>query len=197
MRHEPKPRRNGFPRNRFFREECFKEGAKYTPDEKQDFLKRFWWPFHNDVEKSVLELDQKDEKKIFIIDYHNTSGDHLLGPDQKFMPAMVISNLYGTTFPQNSLYQLKTEIEKRLPIPVVLNDIYHGGFDIQWFSQISERKKIQSNLYCIQIEYNLDFIHNPLSHGVDLRAKKIMETALNEAIEVVYDSLPSAKEKMK
>jgi hypothetical protein len=133
---------------------------------------------------------KKNPGKILIVDYHNTSGDHPLNSQHEFMPSLVISDRDGTTMPKKSMELMKQEIEKRLPLKVEIDEIYHGGFDIKWFSEIPKRQKLKSKLYCVQLEYNLDFIHNPLSKKIDREAKKIMETALNDAIETVYDFLP-------
>lgn len=185
------PDEKAFHDQDYFGNNVFKLGQEFTDSEKKGFIQAFWHPYHNEVEKSVKELDQENPGKILIVDYHNTSGDHPLNTEHEFMPSMVISDLDGTTMPKKEMELMKQEIEKRLPLRVEIDAIYHGGFDIRWFADIPKRHNLQSKLYCLQLEYNLDFIHNPISRQKDRKAKEIMETAINNAIETIYESLPS------
>ncbi len=185
----------------FFGRNVFVPGKSFTKAEKTKLLTEHWWPFHEKIEKEVLEMDKKEPGVILIVDYHNTSGDHPLGTERGYMPSFVISDLDGVVdkntgktingkmLPKKYLKILKKDLESRLPVPVETNKIYHGGFDMQWYLNLAENLGLKSKLYAIQVEYNLDFIANPITKKIDRQALQTMQTALNGAIETMYRAM--------
>jgi formiminoglutamase len=183
----------------FFGRPIFKPGQAPTNTEKEELIKKYWWPFHCQVADSVKKLDQENPGKILIIDYHNTAGDHPLNEHHDYMPSMIISNLgqhyHGTrendedviSMPGKHMRFLSQAIEAQLPLHVEVNKVYRGGYNTRWFSDL--QKEVESEVYTVQIEYNLDYVHNPISRTIDEEALKTMQTALNQAIEMLYDQL--------
>jgi hypothetical protein len=85
--------------------------------------------------------------------------------------------------PAKHIKFLEKEIKKNLKITTEINEVYHGGYNTLWLSQL----KTKNRLYVAQIEYNLDFIHNPISQKVDLKALKIMQIGLNKSFKALYN----------
>jgi len=185
----------------FFGRKVFHEGAEYSESEKKEFLQKHWHPFHDEILKSIRELDKETSDPILIIDYHNTSGDHPLGGGKSYMPSLVVSNLGKSnngakknkgslvSIPGKYLQRFKQEVTSQIPLWIEINGVYCGGYDTKWISELRSELKLESKLYCFQIEYNLDFIANPLSKKIDHDALHILQKALNEAIVAVYEDL--------
>ena len=187
----------------FFGRSVFKPGKGLSQAEKKQLIRDHWYPFHEAVEQSIVELDKTDPGVILVVDYHNTSGDHPLGADKRYMPGFILSDLDGTVdantgkvvngklLPKKYLKKLKENLEDQIHIPVETNEIYHGGFDMKWYLSLKERLNLKSKLYAVQIEYNLDFIVNPITQKLDKKALSTMQKALNKALEKTYQSMTS------
>lgn len=186
----------------FFGRQAFKEGMQFTDEEKEELLRKYWYPYHNRIIEAVKVLDRAGYKKILFIDYHNTSGDHPLTHERFYMPSLILSNLgtrnYGrrnsrgrmTSLPGKYLTLLKDTIEKDLDVTVEINNVYNGGYNIFWFSHLLRQDiEISAKLYALQIEYNLDFVVNPISGRVDRKALSILQKSLNRAFTKLYDEL--------
>jgi N-formylglutamate amidohydrolase len=187
----------------FFGRKAIKDTAEFTSQERERFLEKYWYPFHGKIIERVRELSDKGHKKILLIDYHNTSGDHPLTHERAYMPSIVISNLgarntgerharrKNTSIPGKYLQMLKQDIESHLNIGVELNQVYRGGYNVYWFSHVIQQKyEVPARLYAVQIEYNLDFVVNPISNKVDREALHILQKGLNKALVRLYKELP-------
>ena len=186
----------------FFGRRAFRPGKSFLQKEKKELLNKYWNPFHEKIEKELLALDKKNPKCLLLVDYHNTSGDHPLGEEKKYMPGFVLSNLdgqmdektgkpiNGQLFPAKYLKNFKDRLEARLEISVEINKIYHGGFHMRWCTELAKKLNLKSRLYAFQIEYNLDFVVNPITREIDKKALGIMQTALNRVLGEVYEKLP-------
>ena len=195
------PNDKAFHEYDFFGRKVFHQGMHFTEKEKAELLAKHWFPYHEKLEKKIIELDKKVKKPILFIDYHNTSGDHPLNQRHEYMPGIVISNLGAPetgkktalhpniSIAANQIQFLKKAINDELGIRIEINEVYSGGYNTIWGSQLKEKLKLRNHLHTIQIEYNLDFIANPLSKKIDRKALKIMQTALNKAIIKLYKNL--------
>jgi N-formylglutamate amidohydrolase len=193
--------RKAFSTTDFYGNKVFRKGKSFGIVEKYDLLEQYWHPYHDYILESIYELDKEGAEVILFVDYHNTANDHPINKKRDYMPSFVLSNL-GTrmmgkknkthpriSIPSTYLRYLKKEITTRLPMTVELNVIYKGGFNMQWIADINKRKDINAKVYGIQLEYNLQFVKNPLSGRVDRKAMAIMQKALNEAIRVTYERI--------
>ncbi len=186
----------------FFGRQAFKEGQGFTDDEKEELLRKYWYPYHNKIIESVKVLDKAGYKKILFVDYHNTSGDHPITHKKVYMPSLILSNLGTrntgrrnsrrqlTSIPGKYLTALKEDVEKDLGITVEINNVYWGGYNVFWFSHVLRQDlDIKAKLYALQIEYNLDFVVNPISGRIDRKALGILQRSLDRALVKVYKEL--------
>ncbi|MDP4008782.1 MAG: N-formylglutamate amidohydrolase [Candidatus Peregrinibacteria bacterium] len=198
---------DAFHSHDFFGRKVFKDGFEFTVEEKKINLEKYWWPFHNEIIDSIFKLEEEDNSVILLVDLHNTSGDHPIGATGKYMPSVIISNLgKGTegqeegsslcSIPMKHLSFFKEHISKKLHVEVDMNTIYKGGYNIIWTKQLREELKLNAKLYAVQIEYNLDYVFNPISKKIDRDAMHIMYRAFNSAIQELYERLWSEENKV-
>jgi N-formylglutamate amidohydrolase len=193
--------RKAFRTTDFFGRKVFRKGKAFGIYEKYDLLEMFWHPYHDSILHSIHTLDDEGADVILFVDYHNTANDHPINRHRDYMPSFVLSNL-GTrmmgkknkthpriSIPSGYLRHLKKEITSRVPMTVELNVIYKGGYNMQWISDINKRPDIKAKVYGIQLEYNLQFVKNPLSGKVDRKAMRIMQMALNDALKKTYEHI--------
>lgn len=192
---------NAFHDFDFFGRPVFKKDQAFSESEKAEHIKKYWEPYHNDIADSIRNLDDEGHEIIFVIDYHNTSGDHPLTSQREYMPTLVVSNLgaFDTgkknsrdaqiTLPEEYMSELKATISDKLPLPVEINKIYKGGYNLVWLSKLKEQLGLKAKLYAIQLEYNLDLIYNPLTKHLDKDAKHKLEGGLNDAIVELYKNM--------
>jgi|FLOH01.1.fsa_nt_gi N-formylglutamate amidohydrolase len=195
------PNENAFHKFDFFHRKVFKHRQGFSKKEKQEILKKYWLPYHDTIATKILELDSKNPPLILVIEYHNTSGDHPLNKLKEYMPGIILSNLGApntgargkkklhTSMPASQMKFLKNAIYEALKIPVEINQIFHGGYNTKWLSQLHYKLKTKAKIYAVQIEYNLDFVFNPISKKTDKKAMKIMQKAINKAIIELYKHL--------
>ncbi len=191
------PNELAFHNHDFFGRPVFKKGKKFSKKEKSLILKEYWLPYHEKLEKKIQEIDSKTKNPLLVIEYHNTSGDHPLNQQHEYMPGFVLSNLGEPitgrktkkyphiSAPAKLLKFLQKEITKTMNVRVEINEIYEGGYNTSWLSKLDTKNP----LYTIQIEYNLDFVANPISKHTDLKALHLMQTALNKALIKLYRTL--------
>ena len=184
----------------FFGRKVFKDGQEFTAEEKEDLLKQYWYPFHQEITESIKRLDDGKNEVILLIDYHNTAGGHALNGNNDYMPSMILSNLGSEEAGDNSeeisipyeyLFDLQNFISDRLGISVEINRIYRGGYNLYWYTHLRDVLDIKAKIYAIQIEYNLDYVYNPISRTFDKKALQTMQTALNEGIVSMYEKILS------
>ncbi|MBT6068492.1 hypothetical protein HOG48_01930 [Candidatus Peregrinibacteria bacterium] len=183
----------------FFGRDVFKPGKEFTKAEKLSHLEKYWWPFHDGIIESIFKLDEEAHEVILLVDYHNTSGDHPLGDTGKYMPSIVISNLGKgidgedenalVSLPNKHLKFFHKRIEEKLGVKVEMNTIYKGGYNTIWTKQLRENLDINAKLYAVQIEYNLDYVFNPISRKTDFLALKKMQNAFNDSLIELYEIL--------
>jgi N-formylglutamate amidohydrolase len=193
--------RYAFREKDFFGNNIFVKNQLWTQQEKESFLEKYWKVYHNEIIQSIEELDAKGENVILLVDYHNTSGDHPINERKDYMPSIVISNLGrhidGKTdknhpilsLPSKYMNILENQIKKELPLSVEVNGVYSGGFEVQWFRHLSGKVSPKAKLFAVQIEYNLNFIVNPLTKKIDLEALEILQKGLNTALTLMHQHL--------
>ncbi|PIR54895.1 hypothetical protein COU74_04110 [Candidatus Peregrinibacteria bacterium CG10_big_fil_rev_8_21_14_0_10_36_19] len=195
------PNEQAFHKFDFFHRKVFNHKQGFNKKEKKDILKNHWLPYHDQIATKILELDSKKPPAILVVEYHNTSGDHPLNKSKQYMPSIILSNL-GTpktggkgkekntpSLPGPQMQFLKKTIQEELNLSVKINEIFQGGYNTKWISQLHKKLKTNAKVYAVQIEYNLDIIYNPISKRRDKKAMQIMQTALNKAIVKLYNSL--------
>lgn len=187
----------------FFGRQIFKEGQEFNHFEKENLLMKYWHPFHQQIIKSIQKLDNGKNELILLVDYHNTAGDHALNQEHEYMPSMILSNLGAEvtgkkdehhpviSMPPQYVMHLRDFIHEDLGIAVEVNTIYHGGYDLYWFAHLRDILKTHAKIYGIQIEYNLDYIFNPISKTFDKKALETMQKCLNEGLISLYETILS------
>lgn len=192
----------------FFSRSVFKDEQEFSFCEKEMLLMKYWHPFHEEIVDSIKKLDEEGHEVILLVDYHNTAGDHALNQEHEYMPSFILSNL-GLEYtakkdqhhpvismdPEYVVY-LRDFIYSELQVAVEVNTIYHGGYDLSWFSHLQNILKTNAKIFSIQIEYNLDYIFNPISKALDKKALDIMQKTLNEGLISLYETI-AAKEAAK
>lgn len=198
---------NAFREIDFFGRQVFKEGEEFTHTEKENLLMRFWHPFHQEIINSIHELDDGENEVILLVDYHNTSGDHALTQDRDYMPSMILSNLGAEvtgkkdehhpviSMPPQHVMHLRDYISGELGVSVEVNTIYHGGYNLYWYAHLRDILKTKAKLFSIQIEYNLDYIFNPISHQTDEKALHKMQMTINKGLISLYESIIDSMKK--
>jgi len=180
----------------FFGNPIFRKNSVFTESEKREILQNNWFPYHEKIIASVQKLENEGAEKILLIDLHNTSGDHALNKKRDYMPALVLSNLGGScgrhpflSFPQKNLTELCDNISQKLKIAVETNYIFHGGYEIMWFSHLPEKLAPRARLFALQIEYNSNLVANPLTRELSETALEDLYRGLDAAIGETYASL--------
>ena len=182
----------------FFGRKVFKNGQEFTTNEKESCLMKYWYPFHQGIVDSIQELDNGENEVILLVDYHNTSGDHALNSNNDYMTSIILSNLgseeasvdhNGLSIPYEYLFDLSDFIEDSLGISAEINRIYRGGYNLYWYTHLRDILNIQAKIYAVQIEYNLDYIFNPVTRTFDPEALSDMQNCLNQGIEYMYNSI--------
>lgn len=200
---------NAFHTKDFFGRDVFKSGREFTSEEKQAHLEKYWWPFHNGIVDSIFKLEEEGHSVILLVDFHNTSGDHPIGTTGKYMPSVIVSNLGKgvgieeaqedksvASVPMKHLSFFKDSISEKIGVGVEMNTIYKGGYNIIWMKQLRKELDINAKLYAVQIEYNLDYVFNPVSKKFDEEALNTMYSAFNDAIVELYERLWSEENKV-
>lgn len=189
---------DAFHQFNFFGRTVFKEESEFSTYEKESFLMKYWYPFHQQIVDSVQNLDEEGHEVILLVDYHNTSGDHVLNHNNDYMTSMIISNLGsedaydnydGLSIPYNYLFELQDTITDQLGISVEINRIYKGGYNLYWHTHLKDILDIHAKIYAVQIEYNLDYVFDPITQVFDENALRMMQEALNEGLVNMYDAI--------
>lgn len=200
---------NAFREMDFFGRQVFKEGKEFTTTEKENLLMRFWHPFHQEIIESVHKLDDGKNEVILMVDYHNTAGDHALNQDRDYMAAMILSNLGAQTtgkkdehhpvisMKPNHIAHLRDFLAEDLQISVEINTIYTGGYNLYWYAHLRDMLKTKAKIYSVQIEYNLDYIYNPISHQIDEKALHKMQRSINKGLISLYNTILDSVSKKK
>ena len=179
----------------FYGQKAFKDSQELTVNEKENLLMQYWYPFHQEIVQSMQELDQDGAEVILLVDYHNTAGDHALNSNNDYMTSMILSNLgsedayanqEGVSIPYDYLFELQNFIDEGLGISAEINRIYRGGYNLYWYTHLKNILNLNAKVYAIQIEYNLDYIFDPISKTFDADALDNMQNCLNQGIESMY-----------
>lgn len=175
----------------FFGRRVFKDGDELSTKEKENMLIKYWYPFHQGIVEDVQRLDDEGHDAILIVDYHNTSGDHALNKHHDYMTSLIFSNLgtdcaygnsEGISIPYRYLYGLQDFISENLQITAEINRIYRGGYNLYWYTHLKEILNINAKIYAVQIEYNLDYVFNPITKKFDESALEMMQKYINDGL---------------
>ncbi|MCF7836958.1 N-formylglutamate amidohydrolase [Candidatus Gracilibacteria bacterium] len=183
----------------------WKDGREPTNFEKAALLQRNWFPYYEEIFEKLRKLINRGAKRILFIDHHNTASDHPAGDGREYMPAIVISN-FGS---KHRGARVKSRGDLSLPAPAMkffqkalweetelgseVNQVYHGGYSIQWIIENTKLISPGVKVYGVQFEYNLGLIHNPLSGKNDLIAMEILQRKVNRAITKLAEYLKCDK----
>ncbi len=182
----------------FYGRKAFKDGEGFSTNEKENLLMKHWYPFHQGIIDSIQNLDSQGYETILLVDYHNTAGDHALNKNQDYMSSMILSNLgseqgrgnnKGLSIPHEYLYDLSNHIEKNLGISTEINKIYRGGYNLYWYTHLREMLNIKAKIFALQIEYNLDYVFNPITKKFDEDALNVMQKSINDGLVGIYDKI--------
>ncbi len=193
----------------FDRFKLWRTGKELTVAEKNYIRKKYWDKFYQRIHNRIHSYQQSSSTKpILFIDLHNTSGRcpirNRTHSQQKFMPAMILSNCgksgTGTarpnkfiTMPAQSMKLLQSCLEQTLPLSVEINEVYKGGYSIQHIYKLNQNPEYSRPIYCVQLEYNLDYIWNPLTKKLNQSALDILMNGLNKALHLFYRKLSHLK----
>ncbi len=188
----------------FYGNQAFNDGQELGVNEKENLLMQYWYPFHQEIVQSIQDLDKEGSEVILLVDYHNTAGDHALNKNNDYMASMILSNLgsedahesRGLSIPYEYLFDLDDFISDELGISVEINRIYKGGYNLYWYTHLKDILNINAKIYAIQIEYNLDYVFNPIGKTFDKKALKTMQKALNDGLASTYEKILAAEKKV-
>jgi len=182
----------------FYGRRVFKDGQNFSKHEKENLLMKYWYPFHQAITDSIQALDNAGNEVILLVDYHNTAGGHALNRNNDYMPSMILSNLgaedtyenyEGLSIPYDYLFELSDFIEDQLDISADLNRIYKGGYNLYWYTHLKDILNLNAKIYAIQIEYNLDYVFDPVTRKFDEKALENLQYCLNQGLEYMYNSI--------
>jgi hypothetical protein len=117
------------------------------------------------------------------------------------MPSFVLSNLgvefTGLSDKEHSMISMPPEyvlffrdvMSEELGMEVEINTVYSGGNDLVWFSKLEKTLQTQAKIFSIQIEYNLDYLFNPISRRFDKQAMTMMHKAMNTSLIQLYKEI--------
>ncbi len=186
-----------FRKNDFYGRKIWKDEKELSDKEKEENLEQFWDPFRNDIRKSFKELNDSGFKKILFIDHHNTAIDHPANKGQ-YLPPINLGN-YGNSkgelekTPISSSPEIITAFQKfiaeELPeLTVEMNMVYKGSSLVRFVRDEIKPEFPDCEIHAIHLEYNLNFIFNPLSKKVDETAKKRLHEGINSGISSLVEN---------
>ena len=182
----------------FYGQKVFEDSQELTVNEKENLLMKYWYPFHREIVESIQTLDREGHEVILLVDYHNTAGGHALNSNNDYMTSMILSNLgsenvyenqEGLSIPYDYLFELQNFIDEGLGISAEINRIYKGGYNLYWYTHLKDILNIDAKIYAIQIEYNLDYVFNPIDRTFDRQALSLIQEALNKGLETMYKKI--------
>ncbi|MBU1018062.1 N-formylglutamate amidohydrolase [Patescibacteria group bacterium] len=186
----------------FYGQKVFEDDRELTVNEKENLLMQYWYPFHQEIVHSIQELDKDGAEVILLVDYHNTAGDHALNSNNDYMTSMIFSNLgsedayenqEGLSIPYDYLFELQNFIDEGIGISAEINRIYKGGYNLYWYTHLKNILNLNAKIYAIQIEYNLDYVFNPISQTFDRKALGLIQESLNRGLEAMYNKILNKK----
>ncbi len=191
-----------------FREKDFRNNTVWKPGkdlttlEKAELLGKNWFPHYEQIIQDIHTLFEKGHKKVFFIDHHNAAVDHPLDDKHMYLPSMVISNLgsrnrgarvrsyaQATSLPSNAMKVFQKNLKEQTGLGVEINHIYRGGYAVRWVVEHGLKNHAGCKIYAVQLEYNLNMIHNPLSGRNDMVALKILRNGINKAVNQLAEYL--------
>jgi len=166
----------------------YKEGKEFTQEERQHFLNHYIKPFRENIINAISDLVKKGYKKILFVDHHNTAGEHTVGKTGKYMPVITICNGGEDILscPFEFLETFKESFEDKLNLPAEINYVYSMSHTITWLLDAVRPQFPDIDLYGLFLEYNLSFIHNPISKNNDLIAMESIHKAINSGIDAIF-----------
>jgi N-formylglutamate amidohydrolase len=173
----------------------WKPNQGLTNLEKAELLGRNWFPYYENLIKDIHQLFDKGYKKVLFIDHHNTAADHPLDKNRAYIPSIVISNLGSrnrgnrvksrgniVSMPNKAMQFFQKSLQKNTELGTEINQVYKGGNILNWITHHALVNHEQHELYAVQLEYNLNFIYNPLSGRKDRVALAKLRDGINAAI---------------
>jgi len=185
----------------FYGNSVWKKGKELSQLEKAELLGRYWFPHYEGIVHDMHSLFDAGHKKVLFIDHHNTAVDHPLGKSREYLPSIEISNLgsrhrgaklrsgNATSMPAAAMKVFQKALREETHLGTEVNSIFRGGYGINWVTQHGLEQHSGCKVYAVQLEYNLNLIHNPLSGRNDLQALEKLRDGINKAIDRLTDYL--------
>lgn len=179
----------------FYGRKIWKSKKNLSTDEKEELLKFFWDPFRRGILESFEAAEKAGFRKILFIDHHNTAVDHPANRGEYSSP-IVIGN-FGA--PETAEYidaelsatpeivrAFCTALEDQFPeLSVECNKVYRGSSIVRFVRDEIRPKFPDLEIHAIVLEYNLNFIFNPLTEKIDDDAKTKFQSGFSAAIDAV------------
>jgi N-formylglutamate amidohydrolase len=186
-----------FKGNDFYGRKIWKDDKGLVAQEKEELLKEFWDPFRNSIRESFSEMKKAGFKKILFIDHHNTATDHPANHGL-YLPPINLGN-YGDSEGNLNEVSLSAspEIMKafqasllaELPeLTIEMNTVYKGSSLVRFIRDEIQPEFPNFEIHSILLEYNLNFIFNPLSKKVDEDAKNKLVEGVNKSIHSLVEN---------
>jgi len=190
-----------FGNSDFYGRPIYKPGQEFTTKERQYFLKNHAEKFRENITESIKKLANAGCEQILFVDHHNTAGDHPVGKTGKYMPVIDVCNggaahtgeplddeeVDGVSCPAEFLQTFKRGFESSLGLPAEINTVYSMSHTGRWILNEVQPKFPQMKIHLLFLEYNLSFIHNPVTQKNDSEAKEKIHQAINGGIDVILE----------
>lgn len=198
--HGPRPVKP-FRDRSFYGKPIFKPGQEFSKEERAKFLQQHAKVYRRKIRTAVESLVNSGEKKIVLIDHHNTASEHPVGATGDYMPLITFGNggVHDTgkeadddevySCPAEVLKTMQKVFKKQTTFPAEINHIYRQSHTIRWLMNDVAPQYADVEFYGIFIEYDLSFIHNPLSRYNDEKAKHVLHTAINACVDAALNEL--------
>ena len=194
-----KSAKNLFPTHDFYGRKIWRAKCELTDREKQDLLDEFWTSYRKKLKKHFRALVKTGAKKILFVDHHNTAIDHPIKGGE-YAPPIIIGNFgehktgeeidIPTTASKKTMKVFQAKLEKNLPsLTIEINKIYRGDSILRFVRDEIRPLFPGVKIQAVILEYNLNFIWNPLTHRRDRVAQKKLTTGINTAITELCEEL--------
>jgi len=183
-----------FRKKDFYNRNIWKSGKNLTIIEKKKLLNCFWDSFRNSILESFKKASLQKISEILFIDHHNTAIDHPANFEE-YLPPIVLGNFgeinTGKKISKKKLsatpqiiQKLKKILQKNFPeLTIELNKTYSGSSIVRFIRDEIMPKFPNIKINALILEYNLNFIFNPLSQRVDKIALKKITKGFNKSLE--------------
>jgi N-formylglutamate amidohydrolase len=174
----------------FYGQKIYKDSCEFTEAERAQYREKYAASYIRRLDKAVQELVDRGEKKILVIDHHNTAGDHRVGQTGQYMPVITFCSSLDESVgvsaaPEEMVKNMQRAFTDKTGLSAEINHVYSSSNISRYVRDTLAGRHEDVQINCVFIEYNLSLIHNPLTRKSDTEAILKMRDAINASIDAV------------